>query len=411
MARRKLSEHKAKTILHTFLGLPYEGVQLNFSSRPDLSGSGSLEMLKSSSGSSILRSGQVQHDKLYVIKVDQGVKGRMKKGLVSLNVDKQGVINSIEKWQAQGYSQFIIEEMFEHDAAQTRFISLEREREGVVVTYSTEGGVDIESHKDSVKKEIFSTETEVTITQNLNLPAKFLKKLVSAFDEYYFSFLEINPLVVTEDSIHILDLAVEVDDAAEFFVKGVWDRKDYVESSTRKKTEEEHNVEVLARDSQASLKLDVFNPQGAIFLLLSGGGASIVVADEAYTQGYGKFIADYGEYSGNPNDEETYTYTKNLVALLLKSSSQKKVLIIAGGVANFTDIRKTFSGVIRALEERSAELRQQEVKVFVRRGGPYQKEGLKIMKEFLEKEGLYGFVSGPELILTDIVKKGIEYIK
>ena len=80
-------------------------------------------------------------------------------------------------------------------------------------------------------------------------------------------------------------------------------------------------------------------------------------------------------------------------------------------MANFTDIRKTFSGVIRALEERSAELRQQEVKVFVRRGGPYQKEGLKIMKEFLEKEGLYGFVSGPELILTDIVKKGIEYIK
>ena len=107
---------------------------------------------------------QVQHDKNYVVKVDQGVKGRMKKGLVALNVSKKEIEENIKKWQELGFSQFIVEETFAHDASQARFISLEREREGVVVTHSTEGGVDIESHEDSVKKEIYSGHSDAIIS-------------------------------------------------------------------------------------------------------------------------------------------------------------------------------------------------------------------------------------------------------
>lgn len=84
------------------------------------------------------------------------------------------------------------------------------------------------------------------------------------------------------------------------------------------------------------------------------------------------------------------------------------MLIIAGGVANFTDVRVTFNGLIKALNEVKNELHALGVKIFVRRGGPYQEEGLAKMKEFLEKEQLLGIVSGPEMVLTEIVTKAIE---
>ena len=394
MARKRISEYKAKQILHNFLALAYNGLQVN---EP----TSSQKVLDYVGGTA----------EKYVVKVDQGVKGRMKKGLVTINADKQMIEESIKKWQNLGYSQFIVEEMFVHDAQDDKFISLERERDGIVVTYSNLGGINIEDNKNDITRVVFSPETAIDISKDLHLPSEFIQKLIQAFDTYYFSFLEINPLVVVNDKVHILDLAVEVDDAAEFFVGGIWSRKDYIDTNAGKKTEEEKNIEVLAQDSPASLKLNVFNKDGSIFLLLSGGGASIALADEVYNQGFGKDLANYGEYSGNPNEEETYTYTKNILSLLLKSSAPRKVLIIAGGVANFTDIRKTFKGVIRALRENTQEMRAQHIKVFVRRGGPYQKEGLQHMKEFLEKEGLYGYVVGPEMMLTDIIKKGIDYVK
>ena len=124
-------------------------------------------------------------------------------------------------------------------------------------------------------------------------------------------------------------------------------------------------------------------------MLLSGGGASIVLADEVANLGYGKLLANYGEYSGNPSAEETYIYAKNILTLILKSESENKVLIIAGGVANFTDIRVTFNGLIKALEEFKSELNKQNLKIFVRRGGPFQKEGLSKMEIFLKGCLLY----------------------
>jgi len=94
------------------------------------------------------------------------------------------------------------------------------------------------------------------------------------------------------------------------------------------KTEEEENILTLSQKSQAAFKFDFLNPNGSVFMLLSGGGASIVLADEVANQGFGKELANYGEYSGNPNEEETFIYTKNLLSLLLKSKAPKKVLII-----------------------------------------------------------------------------------
>jgi ATP-citrate lyase beta-subunit len=167
----------------------------------------------------------------------------------------------------------------------------------------------------------------------------------------------------------------------------------------------------LAHRSQSSFRLEVINQDGQVFVLLSGGGASVTLADEVNNQGFGRQLGNYGEYSGNPTTDETYVYTNQIISLLLKSKARSKVLIIAGGVANFTDVRATFAGVIKALDVAASQLKQQGVRIYVRRGGPYQAEGLATMKEFLEAKGLLGEVAGPEMLLSDIVTKALAALK
>jgi ATP citrate (pro-S)-lyase len=46
------------------------------------------------------------------------------------------------------------------------------------------------------------------------------------------------------------------------------------------------------------------------------------------------------------------------------------VLIIGGGIANFTDVAATFHGIIDALKEFRDVLVKHRVSIWVRRGGP-----------------------------------------
>jgi succinyl-CoA synthetase beta subunit len=96
---------------------------------------------------------------------------------------------------------------------------------------------------------------------------------------------------------------------------------------------------------------------------------------------------------------------------MMKSEQRRLMLIIGGGVANFTDIRITFKGVLKALEEFKKEMKKKEIKIFVRRGGPHEKEGLQAMEEWLEQNGVYGAVSGPALPLHEIVRMAIAELK
>jgi ATP-citrate lyase beta-subunit len=135
------------------------------------------------------------------------------------------------------------------------------------------------------------------------------------------------------------------------------------------------------------------------------------VADEVYNQGYGPQIANYGEYSGNPNTEEAEIYTSAVLSLLLKSHAAKKVLFIGGAVANFTDIANTFSGIIAAIDKVSDQLQNQRVKVFVRRGGPRQEIGLAKIEACLQKYGLLGSVNSPTVPLTEVVGQALQKVE
>lgn len=393
MARQRITELRAKTILLRELNFPYGGVSLTDSESE-------AEKIK-----------KLDPHKKYVFKVDDGIKKRMKKGLVVLNVTSSQIPKYWEEFKKKGYKNFLVEEYVPHKPQEEKFLSLERTREGLTVYYSASGGIDVEENKDQIKKDILTSESFPQIAKFLSLPEKILKGMVDAFENFHFSFLEVNPLVVKNGKVYFLDLAVEVDSTAMFFVKDMWSEQDFVTGDAKVKTQEEKAVESLSRKSQAALKLDVLNPDGSVFVLLSGGGASIVIADEVYNLGFGKELGNYGEYSGNPNEDETYIYTKNVLSLLIKSKAPKKILIIGGGVANFTDIRTTFKGVLRAMDEVKEELKDKGVKVFVRRGGPHQEEALRLMEEFLKKEGLYGMVSGPDMVLTEVVKRGLDWIE
>ncbi len=80
-----------------------------------------------------------------------------------------------------------------------------------------------------------------------------------------------------------------------------------------------------------------------------------------------------------------------------------KVLIIGGGIANFTNVAATFKGIVRALTEYQHELIKANIVIFVRRGGPNYQEGLRLMRETGTKLGLKMHVFGPETHMTAIV--------
>ncbi|HUD11358.1 MAG TPA: ATP citrate lyase citrate-binding domain-containing protein [Candidatus Saccharimonadia bacterium] len=384
MPRKKISEFRAKTILYDALGQAYDGLSVDTEAKDWHS------VVKRLSGSC-----------KYVVKVDEGIKGRFKKGLVFLDRQRDELEKDVEALRKKGFRYVLIEPFKLHDQASEQYLSIERLRDGNKAAYSKLGGVDVESKAAAMAHELLGQRASAKITQALGLPAETAAILNDTFNKNYFAFLEINPLVVTEDGVQLLDAAVEVDDEAAPLVHERWTPADIREAAAR--TPEEVAVDTLASQSQASFRLKVLNENGAVFLLLSGGGASIVVADEVAARGHGAGLANYGEYSGNPNEEETYLYTRQVISLLLSSGAKRKVLIISGAVANFTDIRVTFRGVIRALDESAAQLKRQHVKVFVRRGGPYEREGLKEIAAFLKEKNLYGRVSGPDMTLTDIV--------
>jgi len=84
-----------------------------------------------------------------------------------------------------------------------------------------------------------------------------------------------------------------------------------------------------------------------------------------------------------------------------------KVLLIGGGIANFTDVAKTFTGIVKALEEYRAKLVAHKVRIYVRRGGPNYKEGLERMRRLGTTLGVPIEVYGPETHMTKIVSMAL----
>ena len=123
-------------------------------------------------------------------------------------------------------------------------------------------------------------------------------------------------------------------------------------------TKEEAYIQKLDGSTGASLKLTVLNPEGRIWTMVAGGGASVVYSDAIAAHGFAHELANYGEYSGAPTEGQTYEYAKTIIDLITRGTPhpEGKILIIGGGIANFTNVAATFKGIIRALKEYKAGL-------------------------------------------------------
>lgn len=112
--------------------------------------------------------------------------------------------------------------------------------------------------------------------------------------------------------------------------------------------------------------------------MIFSSGASVIYSDTICDLGLASELANYGEYSGAPSEQQTYEYAKTILGLMTKEHHPDgKVLIIGGGIANFTNVAATFKGIVKALQEFQLKLVEYNIKIFVRRAGPNFQEGLR----------------------------------
>ncbi len=242
------------------------------------------------------------------------------------------------------------------------------------------------------------------LTNNLTIQ-EFIKTLFLTYRNLDFTYLEVNPFTVKDNIIYLLDTVAHVDDCASFKNMNLWGKLEFPKEFGKKQFPEERHIEEIDRNSGASLKLTVLNPKGRIWTILAGGGASIIYLDMITNLGKGQEVANYGDLAGGPTTAESYEYAKTVFELMIKEKDPRgKVLFILGCIANFTDVKETFKGFILALEEFQYKLKEHNVKIFIRRGGPNYKEGIALIKETGKRLQLPMLVHGPETSMEKIIE-------
>lgn len=229
---------------------------------------------------------------------------------------------------------------------------------------------------------------------------EFIEKLWKAFSGYDARLVEINPLVRLKNAgsdsgkngLLALDAKVVLDDNGILRHEGlrVMPKGAVGAVPTERELQAKKIDEQDYRGSAGSAFVEM---DGDIAVMASGGGASLLVMDALIASG-GK-AANYTEYSGNPSRDKVKKLTK--VVLSKKGLSG---CLVAGAVANFTDIFETLSGFAEALKSIKP-----DYPIVVRRGGPRQEEAYRMLSGFAKKEGVNIHLYGPETPISVAAKE------
>jgi ATP-citrate lyase beta-subunit len=322
---------------------------------------------------------------------------------------------------------FVVEPFTPHEQEEEYYISATCVGDDDVLYMSAEGGMEVEEGWDEKVTEvafpITATEEEIAEKIRANVPADVAEKdkarfaefaigFFKAYRELNFAYLEINPFVMQANKIELLDMVAKLDDTAGFMMTEQWGDVEYPTAfGMEEKSPEVLAVEDADAKTGASLKLTLLKPEARIWTMVAGGGASVVYADTIADLAGIDDLANYGEYSGGPTTGETKFYAETLLDLMTRAKDPQgrdKILIIGGAIANFTDVAKTFTGIIQAFEEYQDRMKEVGMKIYVRRGGPNYEKGLRDIKEAADKMGLWIDVYGPETHVTDIVRMAVE---
>ncbi len=345
-----------------------------------------------------------------VVKAHEAIGSRMKLGLVKVGLD----LNAAQKAAAEmlgkdlngmTISQVIISEMIQHK--EEFYLAVKSVREGAELLLASVGGIEVEANWDKVKRIAVPLGTDPTRDQLMNLAkeagfkgdlagkvAEFALKLYQCYDQEDGTYIEINPLVTRESDGELVALdAVTMVDADARFRHPDWNFT-FASEFGRPYTNDERAIMEIDSRIKGSVKF-IEIPGGDTALLPAGGGASVYYADAVLALG-GK-IANYAEYSGDPPDWAVEALTEKVCSL-----KGIKRIIVGGAIANFTNVKKTFAGIINGFRKAKAEGKLEGVEIWVRRGGPFEKEGLAAMKA-LEAEGFNIHVYDRYTPLTDII--------
>jgi ATP-citrate lyase beta-subunit len=350
-----------------------------------------------------------------VAKAHEALGSRFKLGLVKVDLDLKGAQAAVQEMLgcqvgSITVSQVIVSEMVLHK--EEYYAAVKSTRNGADILLANCGGVEVESNWDRVKRlevEIGDTPSDAAIAKLANdagfsgdtakRMVEFVGKLFACFDNEDAQYLEVNPVVARQDDGALVAVdAVTLLDGDAKFRHPDWNFP-FAAEFGRAYTKDE--LEVMEVDSKIKGSVKFIEiPGGDIAMLPAGGGASVYYSDAVVARG-GK-LANYAEYSGDPPDWAVEVLTEKVASL-----PNIKHIIVGGAIANFTDVKKTFGGIIAGFRKAKAEGKLQGVKIWVRRGGPNEKEGLELMRK-LKDEGFDIHVFDRHTPLTDIVDMALQ---
>ena len=274
-------------------------------------------------------------------------------------------------------------------------ILLNRSSSRVMIMYSTEGGVDIESVAENTPNLIFYEEINPSIglmpnqarkvAFNLGLSGVSLKNMIkfisSLYDAYIktdASLLEINPVLKTSDNkIIAVDSKMVIDDNSIFRHNSYADLRD---------ESEENPVETEAR----SVGLNYVDLDGNIGCMVNGAGLAMATMD--LIKQSGGEPANFLDVGGTADADRVEVAFK----LILQDPKVKAVLVnIFGGIVRCDRVAK---GIVQAYKNMKDQIK---VPIIVRLEGTNSKEAKKI----IDDSGLQIFSASSFSNVTERIKE------
>ena len=274
-------------------------------------------------------------------------------------------------------------------------ILLNRSSSKVMIMYSTEGGVDIESVAENTPNLIFYEEINPSIglmpnqarkvAFNLGLSGVSLKNMIkfisSLYDAYIktdASLLEINPVLKTSDNkIIAVDSKMVIDDNSIFRHNSYADLRD---------ESEENPVETEAR----SVGLNYVDLDGNIGCMVNGAGLAMATMD--LIKQSGGEPANFLDVGGTADADRVEVAFE----LILQDPKVKAVLVnIFGGIVRCDRVAK---GIVQAYKNMKDQIK---VPIIVRLEGTNSKEAKKI----IDDSGLQIFSASSFSNVTEIIKE------
>ena len=274
-------------------------------------------------------------------------------------------------------------------------ILLNRSSSKVMIMYSTEGGVDIESVAENTPSLIFYEEVNPSIglmpnqarkvAFNLGLSGvslknmiRFISSLYNAYVKTDASLLEINPVLKTaDDKIIAVDAKMVIDDNSIFRHNSYAGLRD---------ESEENPVETKAR----SVGLNYVNLDGNIGCMVNGAGLAMATMD--LIKQSGGEPANFLDVGGTADADRVEVAFK----LILQDPKVKAVLVnIFGGIVRCDRVA---NGIVQAYKNIKDQIK---VPIIARLEGTNSREAKKI----IDDSGLQIFSASSFSNVTDIIKE------